>query len=344
MRTVTTSQPLGVPPLEMQVTWLAGMAAAGGLVALVAVATSAWAIGNRTVYLSVAGASAGFGVMLYLGRKWVKPAVPNIALLTAIGLITVSVWVVGADTASVLAMGVFYSWTLALAFAFNPFRVAVGYLGLVAALLGAVLFGHHSIVMLVVWLDLVLALGVPALIIGYLLNAVRRLAREDPLTQLPNRRAFEDLLPGRLALAARDHVPIALAMLDLDNLKAVNDTGGHAAGDELLVAAAQAWTTQLRAGDVLCRVGGDEFALLLPDCDARLAATVIHRMRRAAPHIPVSAGISAWHGQPPAALIRDADHALYRSKQRRRGRSAAAEKTEADELDHDERQHPRARG
>jgi PAS domain S-box-containing protein len=100
---------------------------------------------------------------------------------------------------------------------------------------------------------------------------LQRLADEDPLTGLPNRRRLERELETTLALSARHGAPEALLLLDLDGFKAINDAHGHAVGDVALVAVARGLRTRLRDTDTLVRVGGDEFALLLPHTDEQAA-------------------------------------------------------------------------
>ena len=106
-------------------------------------------------------------------------------------------------------------------------------------------------------------------------------AHHDPLTGLPNRRAFESRL-RRAVQSAKDHgARHALLYFDLDHFKPVNDTAGHAAGDELLRQLAKLLRTQLRENDALARLGGDEFAILLEDASNEQAAYVAEKVRRA---------------------------------------------------------------
>ncbi|NJC74333.1 GGDEF domain-containing protein, partial [Planosporangium thailandense] len=90
------------------------------------------------------------------------------------------------------------------------------------------------------------------------------LAHHDGLTGVPNRRAWELELPRELAKARRGRTPVSVALLDIDHFKRYNDLFGHQAGDELLRAAAMAWGSQLRPGDLLARYGGEEFGVVLP--------------------------------------------------------------------------------
>jgi diguanylate cyclase len=142
------------------------------------------------------------------------------------------------------------------------------------------------------------------------------MALTDPLTGLPNRRAWEGRLPGELARARRDGRPLCLAVLDLDHLKAFNDRHGHPAGDALLRGAATAWSRELRAGDLLARYGGEEFVLVLPNCSPGEAMAIAERLRARTPGGQTcSIGVAAWDGSAsPAALVGSADAALYDAK------------------------------
>jgi diguanylate cyclase (GGDEF)-like protein len=161
-------------------------------------------------------------------------------------------------------------------------------------------------------------------------SAAAELARTDVLTQLANRRWFEEVMTREWARAERDGHPISLVMIDADHFKRFNDTYGHQEGDRALAAIAGviAKTTR-RAGDLGARYGGEEFAVLLADTDGRRANQVaaairdgIKRLRidhDASEHkvLTVSAGVATAvpsRGIKPAALVRDADAALYRAK------------------------------
>jgi diguanylate cyclase (GGDEF)-like protein len=156
-------------------------------------------------------------------------------------------------------------------------------------------------------------------------------ALHDPLTGLPNRNLFLDRLQHALSVAARRQTSIAVLFLDLDQFKLVNDSLGHAAGDELLAAVAPRIEEALRPGDTVARFGGDEFAVLAEDIGNEHGATRIAEriaetlarpfiLREREHFVSASIGIAIGEGnEAPEALIRDADSALYRAKEHGRG-------------------------
>lgn len=156
---------------------------------------------------------------------------------------------------------------------------------------------------------------------------LQRSARTDPLTGLPNRRAFDDVLRREMNRATRLHTPLTVALLDLDGFKQLNDTLGHQAGDEALRAAGESWSVQLRNMDVIARYGGDEFVVLLPTCGLSEAREVLDRMRTATPlGLGCSIGLTTWvSGERPDELVARADTALYASKRTGRDRTTALE-------------------
>ena len=114
--------------------------------------------------------------------------------------------------------------------------------------------------------------------VEHLQAALRQQAARDYLTGLFNRRHLEDVLPSMLALAQRDQQPLAVAMIDLDHFKTVNDAHGHAAGDTMLKSFGELLTKQGRRSDVACRYGGEEFCLLLPRTDAHAARRKVNTL------------------------------------------------------------------
>jgi len=146
-----------------------------------------------------------------------------------------------------------------------------------------------------------------------------RLVREatvDDLTGLLNRRGWRMAADRELARAAREGTTVGLLLIDLDNLKEINDTRGHDEGDRVLVETADRMRSALRAGDVLARLGGDEFGALLMDTSDGQAMAAVDRLTEQTPELgSFSAGAAAWDGkQALDELLRRADVALYTAK------------------------------
>jgi diguanylate cyclase (GGDEF)-like protein len=165
-----------------------------------------------------------------------------------------------------------------------------------------------------------------------LLGEVERLATRDSLTELANRRLFEESLRREAARALRRAAPLSLLVMDVDHFKDVNDTYGHQTGDAVLRAVADAIVEQVKASDLAARYGGDEFVVLLPDCggdDARRVAdrvrAHVHASVRLAP-VTLSVGIAtmATNALDPERLVAAADVALYEAKHAGRDRSCVS--------------------
>ncbi|MCE2690994.1 MAG: diguanylate cyclase [Rubrivivax sp.] len=169
------------------------------------------------------------------------------------------------------------------------------------------------------------------------LAALSHFAEHDALTGLPNRVLLQDRLERACVQHARHGGQFALAFLDLDHFKAINDTHGHDTGDALLKAVAQRLQDSLRASDTVCRLGGDEFVLLLTDLDGvaqaqALAQKVLGHVTQPCllgdgdeavmVDVGCSMGLAIFpqHGQDPAALLLHADQAMYTAKRSGRNR------------------------
>ena len=158
------------------------------------------------------------------------------------------------------------------------------------------------------------------------LDRLRALAGRDPLTQAANRRTFQAELERELARHRRTGAPFAVIVLDLDDLKLRNDSDGHAAGDEALIALTGACMRTLRDTDLLARIGGDEFAVLLPGSTHGGAAALSIRLRDAVEAVEldrplrVSMGCTSSEVAKPSAeaLMAAADQDLYRDKAQRK--------------------------
>jgi diguanylate cyclase (GGDEF)-like protein len=156
---------------------------------------------------------------------------------------------------------------------------------------------------------------------------LRKLSMHDGLTGLFNRRCAEEHLDKEIQRAKRSKQPLSVALLDIDKFKNLNDLHGHAVGDQVLRALADDFRKRLRATDLPCRWGGEEFLLILPDTDEIGARTVINdlrkiisRERRDLPGFTFSAGVAQYKDHTPDALVDLADTRMYQAKQSGRNR------------------------
>ncbi len=176
--------------------------------------------------------------------------------------------------------------------------------------------------------------GEPAWLTG-LVEGLVELATRDGLTGLSNRRTFEGVLAREAARMAEGADLPLLLLLDIDHFKGINDTHGHAAGDAVLREVSRAVAGQLRPMDLVARIGGDEFAVIVPSCPTPFAQTVAERIREAVGtvdvelatglrlQVTVSVG-GAFAGEAPGAdtvhWCERADHQLYQAKSQGRNR------------------------
>ena len=163
--------------------------------------------------------------------------------------------------------------------------------------------------------------------------SLREQAIRDPLTHLYNRRLLDEVLDRELSLAARHALALSVILIDIDHFKAVNDTHGHAAGDECLVALARLLQHKFRGTDLVFRHGGEEFLIVVPGTDAESARMRAEDVRQQASDLSIrhegrevrftlSAGVASFplHGEDADKLVQRADQALYASKRGGRNR------------------------
>jgi diguanylate cyclase (GGDEF)-like protein len=169
------------------------------------------------------------------------------------------------------------------------------------------------------------------------LRVYKEYAYTDVLTEVPNRRFYYERLTQEVARARRNGHQLSVALIDLDHFKAINDRAGHRSGDGVLKFFAQFLRANIRQEDVVCRLGGDEFTLLLPDTAVVNAKVLVERIRQKLDRIELSidgrnrcelsfsCGLAAYQpGLLAEDLLEEADHSLFTAKAKGRNRVVAA--------------------
>jgi diguanylate cyclase (GGDEF)-like protein/putative nucleotidyltransferase with HDIG domain len=264
-------------------------------------------------------------------RSWV------LSLLAAFGtlLITGAIYFQGEDTGS---YGYFYLWVTLYAFYFESRGWAFGHLALIASAFAVILLIDPQANPIERWLITLGSLLIAGLLIRALRDNVSHLmarlsdaARTDPLTDLLNRRGFEERFDLELARARRGGRPLSILLGDVDHFKKVNDRLGHEAGDNALRRLSAVVEASRREIDTAARIGGEEFALVLPETDEHGANRFAGRLRAAVRAafaeqpvpLTISFGIATFpsHGKTRESLLRAGDQALYAAKGLGRDRS-----------------------
>jgi diguanylate cyclase (GGDEF)-like protein len=259
-------------------------------------------------------------VVLAAGTYRFGDRVPRWALFAENSVITVinSLLVTQAATTGGAVIDAFaYLWLAVYTAAFFP-RLWLPFAALVSASFGIALSFTDLPGMFTAWLLLTISVMTAAAVVSQVSRMMQRGMSTDALTGALNRSGLAEaarrLHLGRRRRSSRD---VTVAALDLDGFKAVNDQTGHAGGDRLLSDATAAWRAVLRHDDVLARVGGDEFIVLMPNTSTAEATAVLDRLRASHP-VAWSAGLASWHtDEPLEACIQRADRELYAAKHAR---------------------------
>jgi diguanylate cyclase (GGDEF)-like protein/putative nucleotidyltransferase with HDIG domain len=268
---------------------------------------------------------------LALFGRTLSPVAFQLGLALGTVMITLAIHFTGASSSP---YGFFYIWVSLYAFYFLAWRAALLHLAAVSLAYALVPLAEHVLWWLITVGTLAATGGVMWVTrarIAALVHRLEQQAQRDALTGLLNRRAFREVFELELARAQRAASALTIVIADLDHFKQVNDRCGHASGDEALRRVARLLSDGARAVDTVGRVGGEEFALLLPGSAAhgaeaiasRLGAEVRAEFREEPVALSMSFGIAAFpeHGSTSGALLGAADVALYQAKREGRDRA-----------------------
>jgi diguanylate cyclase (GGDEF)-like protein len=274
--------------------------------------------------------SIAFGAVLWLRRRtapwWA------IGTMVAFGSVVVTIAMISVPGRSA-AYVTYFVWLGIFAFYFLTLRWALLQSVWIAVLYAVAVVLDDQQGPVELWVNgVATTLGVGLLVwalrtrIATLVDGLEQAARTDQLTGLPNRRAFDERLAGELARVERSRGVVSLLVLDLDRFKELNDTSGHLFGDEALKVVAGVLRASIRAGDWPARIGGDEFAVVLPGAGEAEATMIAERLRcgvasafaRTAVPLAASVGGAALSGSgiDGEELHSEADRALYEAKRR----------------------------
>jgi len=221
--------------------------------------------------------SIAVSLVVWIVGSSVPPSLLHVFIL--FGSAGVSLVVAVAATAIGIAIAtVIYIWIAVSVGRFFRAPVARAHVLIMCVLFGVALLLSDVPHSFSFWPIYASTLIITAEIMIRLSDQLRREASRDPLTGLLNRHGLEQSAEAVLASFRRTGLRVSLAVIDLDDFKAVNDHGGHVAGDRLLAELATSWLGSLRTGDILARFGGDEFVLLMPDTELEEAGVVLERL------------------------------------------------------------------
>jgi diguanylate cyclase (GGDEF)-like protein len=351
--------------------WAAASALVGvalGLYALVGVAPDVWTHGLGNALVPLCFVLLRRGLQRFLRRRYTD--LEHAAVAGSAALAVAAGWLPGApETLPILAASAAPAWCLARMameshgpateeFGALPARVFAGVMWALALIFGARFVGglfvpeiaarpmgvdtpmNTVLVMAFMVIGLAMQLMLGLMVVLRLAHRLAHLSRHDTLTGLPNRRVMQDAIAQARDRHARRGTPFAVLAVDVDLFKRVNDEHGHAAGDQALVHLARTLRESLRSDDCIARMGGEEFCVLLDDCDPTEAQGRAERLRATVAGTPlrldngteltltVSVGLVVWATAScvpeAAALLQRADEALYAAKHAGRDRVVVA--------------------
>jgi diguanylate cyclase (GGDEF)-like protein/putative nucleotidyltransferase with HDIG domain len=310
--------------------------ATGAIFALISVLTPDAATNDEQLLLALAAVAAAMAAGLILVYDRLPIWVFHAGTLAGAALAGAAVYAWGSES----AYGPLpFLWVVLFAFYFFPLAAALVHMAAVAAAYAVALAAESppgtQVDGWIAAVGTLLAAGLLVAALRHLLaGTIARLteaSHRDPLTGLLNRRGFEDTFDLELERARRGNAPLSLIVGDLDRFKRINDMYGHPAGDAALERVARTIGSAKRGFDSAARVGGEEFALLAPECDEHGAYMLAERIRTEVDrtfagsngHLTVSFGIATFplHGQTADSLLRAADQALYAAKRLGRNRT-----------------------
>lgn len=251
---------------------------------------------------------------LMLGADRVRAWQLHAVLVTAVALVTVSLASSTTDFGACVT-AVSYLWIAVFSGVYHRTVVLVRYLTAITAGLALGFWYADVMSAFQAWVFMMASIAGIALTLNRRVSALRREAMTDPLTAAFTRRAFERAAELEMARASRTGMPLTVAVIDLDDFKSVNDSHGHARGDEVLVGLTAQWQSVLPREVLLGRRGGDEFALLLPGRTIEQARTKVALLSDDL--CAWSVGFAQWDGGMDLAdVLEVADADLYASKAR----------------------------
>ncbi len=297
----------------------------GALFGFLSAALPDTVVQDQNLLLLVAVLTAALGMALFAAQDRIPVRAFHAVVVAGTALAGVAVYAWGTGSAYVPLP---FLWVTLFAFYFFPLRAALVHMALVGVAYAIVLSAEdHSGTRVDGWVATVGTLLVAGVFVALLrdrlvgtIHSLSQVADHDPLTQLLNRRGFQDTFDTELERARRSNAPLSLVVGDLDGLARVNAELGRAEGDEALRHVAGAFLAAKRSFDSAARVGGEEFALLAPDCDEHGAYMIAERVRMdtaAGPGgLTISFGVATFpsHGRSAETLLRAADQALQAAK------------------------------